>query len=38
MTNPLSSAAQPPHTPTLVWAGGIFLVLLVVYHLIHRHG
>lgn len=37
MTNPMTSATQPPHIPTLVWAGGLILVVVVVYHLIHRH-
>jgi len=38
MTNPVSSAAtQPPHVPTLLWAGGAIVVALIVYHLIHKH-
>lgn len=38
MTNPLSSASQPPHVPTLVWGLGGVLVIIVLYHLVHRHG
>jgi uncharacterized membrane protein YjfL (UPF0719 family) len=38
MTNPLAGAtSQPPHVPTLVWAVGGFVVLLIAYHVIHKH-
>lgn len=37
MTNPISGM-QAPHAPTVIWAVGIALAFLVIYHLIHRHG
>lgn len=32
-----SLTSQPPHVPTLVWGVGIFVVLLVAYHVLHKH-
>lgn len=40
MTNPMTSAiggVQKPHIPTVVWAVGIAVVLIIFYHMIHRH-
>lgn len=38
MTSPLAAVkAQGPHVPTLAYAAGIVLAVVVLYHLIHRH-
>jgi hypothetical protein len=38
MTMPSSAGGvQKPHIPTVMWAVGAALVLIVLYHLIHRH-